>query len=90
MEQSTDTAPVAKNAPARALGSRLESLRTERGLSRSQLCAAVTRAQGRPLGVRTLTAWERDGVCPAASWIPYLADALGVSSDWLLADLGGA
>jgi len=59
------------------LGDRIREARTSRGLTQVQLADTLKTSQG------WLSQWERGARTPSVDWLSRLADALGVSMDWL-------
>lgn len=62
------------------LGKRIKAARTYNNLTQTQL------AENLGTALRQVQRWEADDHEPAASWIPKLADALGVTVSFLHAD----
>jgi transcriptional regulator with XRE-family HTH domain len=61
-----------------SLGSRLRTLRTEAGLSQTQLAALLDYDHS------AVARWENDGRSPSVATLALLADSYGVTLDWLL------
>ena len=60
-----------------ALGDRSREARHAHGLTQVQLADTLETSQG------WLSQWERGTRTPSVDWLSRLADALGVSMDWL-------
>lgn len=77
--QTTAAPANTVNRRPRLSGSKIEQARVARGLSVTQVAAAVDRSE------RAVRFWERSNVQPHREVVPRLAEALGVTVNDLLA-----
>lgn len=73
-------APKANESDIYTIGKRIESARRDRGLTQVQLAEAI----GLPGGQPVISMWETGARFIGLENLSLLADALEVSTDWLI------
>jgi len=66
------------------LGRWIKWLRQSKGLTQNQLALETSRLAGHSVSDSSISEWELHGTLPGRTYLPALAEALGVSVDTLL------